>query len=349
MFAGPEGSGNLAMAWAFAQYLFCSNRSNTDSCGECPACIKIAKLGHPDLHWSFPVANSEEFKKAKSDDYLTTWRNLLQSNPFIRLNDWMEALDLENKMLEIKADESSEIIRKLSLKAYEGGNRVVILWLPEKMNAHSANRLLKILEEPPLGVIFILVSEALDTILATILSRVQLVKIMAPSSAEIELFLIQNFGADPQAASDAAILSEGNLAKAIHSVKDKEVDPHFENFINWMRLSYAPNIPELLDWVDVTSKSGRENQRSFLNYSIDAVRKCLYLNFRINSLVALSESERQNTFMQRFPERIHGGNFQRIIELLSDAMYHIERNGNPKVIFLDTSLKISEQLKMPVR
>ena len=349
MFAGPEGSGNLAMAWAFAQYLFCSNRSNTDSCGECPACVKVSKLGHPDLHWAFPVANSEDIKKATSNDYLPNWRNLLQSNPYIRLYDWMEALELENKQLEIRAEESSEIIRKLSLKAYEGGNRVVIIWLPEKMNASSSNRLLKILEEPPPGVIFILVSEALDTILATILSRVQLVKIMAPSSAEIELFLIQNFGADPQTASDAAILSEGNLAKAIHSVKDKEVDPHFESFINWMRLSYAPNIPELLDWIDGTAKSGRENQKNFLQYSIEAVRKCLLLNFRINSLVALSETERQNTFMQRFPDRIHGGNVQRLIELLSDAMYHIERNGNPKVIFLDTSLKISEQLKMPVR
>ena len=348
MFAGPEGSGNLAMAWAFTQYMFCQNPSLTDSCNECPACVKIKKLSHPDLHWVFPVSNTEEIKKAKSDDYIGEWRKALAENHFLTFNKWVEFLELENKLFQISTEESAEIIRKLALKSYEGGNRVVIIWLPEKMNAFSSNRLLKILEEPPEGVVFILVSEALDTILPTILSRVQLVKIMAPTTPEIANFLQTNFQKDSQAATDAAILSEGNIGKAIQSIHEQEVDPYFDSFITWMRLSYGPNIPDLLDWIDLTAKSRRENQKNFLLYSIDAIRKCLLLNFKINSLVAMSHQERENMFMKRFPERIHGGNCLKIISFLSDAVYHIERNGNPKVILLDTSLKISEQLKMPV-
>ena len=349
MFAGPEGSGNLAFAWAFAQYMFCKNPSAEDSCNECPSCIKINKLSHPDLHWVFPVANTEDIKKAKSDDYLMPWRTLLSEEHFLTFNKWVEYLDLENKLFQISTDESAEVIRKLTLKSYEGGKRLVIIWLPEKMNAFSSNRLLKIVEEPPEGVVFILVSEALDTILPTILSRVQLIKIKSPDTSEIATYLQKYYHSDTQISLDAAILSEGNIAKAVQSIQENELNPFFESFITWMRLSYGPNIPELLDWIDTTAKTVREQQKNFLLYSIEAVRKCLLLNFKINSLVAVSYKERENPFMKRFPERIHGGNCEKIISYLSEAIYHIERNGNSKVILLDTSLKISEQLKMPVR
>lgn len=349
MFAGPEGSGNLAFAWAFAQYMFCKNPSAEDSCNECPSCIKINKLSHPDLHWVFPVANTEDIKKAKSDDYLMPWRTLLSEDHFLTFNKWVEYLDLENKLFQISTDESAEVIRKLTLKSYEGGKRLVIIWLPEKMNAFSSNRLLKIVEEPPEGVVFILVSEALDTILPTILSRVQLIKIKSPDTSEIATYLQKYYHSDTQISLDAAILSEGNIAKAVQSIQENELNPFFESFITWMRLSYGPNIPELLDWIDTTAKTVREQQKNFLLYSIEAVRKCLLLNFKINSLVAVSYKERENPFMKRFPERIHGGNCEKIISYLSEAIYHIERNGNSKVILLDTSLKISEQLKMPVR
>lgn len=349
MFAGPEGSGNLAFAWAFAQYMFCKNPSAEDSCNECPSCIKINKLSHPDLHWVFPVANTEDIKKAKSDDYLMPWRTLLSEDHFLTFNKWVEYLDLENKLFQISTDESAEVIRKLTLKSYEGGKRLVIIWLPEKMNAFSSNRLLKIVEEPPEGVVFILVSEALDTILPTILSRVQLIKIKSPDTSEIATYLQKYYHCDTQISLDAAILSEGNIAKAVQSIQENELNPFFESFITWMRLSYGPNIPELLDWIDTTAKTVREQQKNFLLYSIEAVRKCLLLNFKINSLVAVSYKERENPFMKRFPERIHGGNCEKIISYLSEAIYHIERNGNSKVILLDTSLKISEQLKMPVR
>ena len=349
MFAGPEGSGNLAFAWAFAQYMFCKNPSAEDSCNECPSCVKINKLSHPDLHWVFPVANTEDIKKAKSDDYLMPWRTLLSEDHFLTFNKWVEYLDLENKLFQISTEESAEVIRKLTLKSYEGGKRLVIIWLPEKMNAFSSNRLLKILEEPPEGVVFILVSEALDTILPTILSRVQLIKIKSPDTSEIATYLQKYYHSDTQISLDAAILSEGNIAKAVQSIQENELNPFFESFITWMRLSYGPNIPELLDWIDTTAKTVREQQKNFLLYSIEAVRKCLLLNFKINSLVAVSYKERENPFMKRFPERIHGGNCEKIISYLSEAIYHIERNGNSKVILLDTSLKISEQLKMPVR
>ena len=349
MFAGPEGSGNLAFAWAFAQYMFCKNPSAEDSCNECPSCVKINKLSHPDLHWVFPVANTEDIKKAKSDDYLMPWRTLLSEDHFLTFNKWVEYLDLENKLFQISTEESAEVIRKLTLKSYEGGKRLVIIWLPEKMNAFSSNRLLKIVEEPPEGVVFILVSEALDTILPTILSRVQLIKIKSPDTSEIATYLQKYYHSDTQISLDAAILSEGNIAKAVQSIQENELNPFFESFITWMRLSYGPNIPELLDWIDTTAKTVREQQKNFLLYSIEAVRKCLLLNFKINSLVAVSYKERENPFMKRFPERIHGGNCEKIISYLSEAIYHIERNGNSKVILLDTSLKISEQLKMPVR
>ncbi len=351
MFSGAEGSGNLAIARAFVQYLFCKERSETDSCGQCSNCIKIGKLSHPDVHWVYPVANTAEVKsKAKSDDFASNWRNLLTHNPFLTYTDWVEELEIENKQAQIGVEESGEILRKLSLKAYEGGFRVAVIWLPEKMNISASNKLLKVLEEPPEGVVFILVPESTDAILPTILSRVQFVKISAPSNDEMVNYLLFMPGISHEKALESATLADGNLNKALKLANSEEADPHYATFMAWMRGCYAPNVPELLAWIEIMAKSGRENQKTFLTYSIEATRKFLLMNFRINDLVMLSNAEQSldPKFINFFPSKIHGGNCMRIVELISDAQYHIERNGNAKIVLIDTSLKISEQLKMTV-
>ena len=342
LFLGPEGSGALPLAIAYAQYLFCENKGESDACGECPSCKKVEKLNHPDLHFSFPVHLSKSVRT--SDDLISEWRGMLDNQTYFGLNDWNGQLGGENKQGVIANDESINIVKKLVLKSFEGGYKVLIIWLPELMNGVAANKLLKIIEEPPNNTLFLLVAESQDKMLATILSRTQLVKIPRLGLDEVSEYLRTKEGLPPDSAQNLAHLSEGNVAKAL-TLKGNQEETSFnlENFIQWMRLCYQRNIVDTVDWVDGIASSGRETQKQFLQYSLNMFRQCIVGHYSNGNLVVLTPE--QDGFLKKFAPFINSKNIVALTENFNEAHYHLERNANPKITFLDLSLKVFALLK----
>lgn len=344
LFLAPEGAGSLPLAIAYAQYISCPHRSETDSCGQCPSCNKYGKLIHPDLHFVFPVVKSGSGKTV-SDMFLKEWRETLIQNPYLTYNQWLSAISSENKQGSIFVDESREILNKLSLKSYEGGFKVVIIWMAEKMNVQAANKLLKILEEPPEKTLFLLIAESSDLILPTILSRTQLVKIPKPDVPSLTDYLVKNCRCSEQQARNAAVLSNGNVARAkirLQSEDEKE-DFFLEQFVRMMRTCWSvwgkkQAMLELMEWGNQMADMNRESQKSFLLYCLRMVRENFVLNCRQPQLTSLTEAESE--FSNKFNPYIHPGNIVPLTEELSAAHYHIESNGNAKIIFLDMACKI---------
>jgi DNA polymerase-3 subunit delta' len=344
LFLSPEGTGGLALAIACAQYISCPNRSETDSCGQCPSCNKYNKLIHPDLHFVFPVIKSGSGKTV-SDMFIREWRETLIRNPYLTYAQWLSTMSSENKQGSIFVDESREILNKLSLKSYEGGFKTVIIWMAEKMNVQAANKLLKILEEPPEKTLFFLIAESSDLILPTILSRTQLLKIPKVDIHDLTDYLVKNCPCSEQQARDAAVLSNGNLARAKASLlqENGQEDLFLEQFILMMRLCWAvwgkkQSMLELMDWSSQMAGMNRENQKSFLLYCLRMVRENFILNCQQPQLTFLTKAE--NDFSVKFYPYIHPGNIARLAEELNKAHYHIEANGNAKIIFLDMACKI---------
>lgn len=339
LFLGPEGSGSLALALAYAQYISCESPGAEDSCGECASCRKYSKLIHPDLHFSYPF-----FAKHKEDTaqtFIADWREAFLTNPYLDLEDWRNSLDAENKQANINIAECHQILQKLSLKPFEGEYKVLIMWLPEYLDKEG-NTLLKIIEEPPHKTLFLLVAQNQDQILSTILSRTQLVKIPALSDLEVENHLL-NQGESPERAKTIAFLSEGNLASAQKLLKDMEND-NFALFTNWMRICFGDKGPAILDFVETFSKSGRENQKAFLRYGIHFLRECILILSGAGNLVRLPEQEQ--TVAINFSQKVLSlGKAEAIIAELEQAHYHVERNANPKILFLDVSLQFVKILK----
>ncbi len=340
LFSGAEGSGALAFAMAYAQYLFCNNRSETDSCGKCPACQKVSKLIHPDLHFSFPFATSK--KEDTASAFIVEWREQVAKNPFFSLEDWTISLSLENKMVNIPISECRQILRDLSLKAYEGGYQVLILWLPEFLK-ESANSLLKLLEEPSPDTLFLLVTENKDLILPTLLSRTQQISVPTPTLREVETFLERDFGINPNASETIAFLSEGNLAKAV-GMANGAVDQFRESFEEWLQLLKAGNGHHLVEWVEnfngKAGKSGlsKEDKKNFILYSIKMFRKIYF------PASGDQEVQSKNQEWSLETSRVDLSNFENIIQELEKAAFHLERNSNPKILFLDVSLQIVQYL-----
>lgn len=345
LFAGSEGCGSLAIARAFVQYLYCQQPGSKDSCGECSQCRKVSSNLHADIHWFFPVSSN---KDVSSEMNLQLWIKSIKEQPFLSFSDWISNFKNENSLAQISVKEVSEMLRRLSLHGYESDQRTVIIWLPERLNTAASNKLLKIIEEPPEGVLFVLVSEQTDLLLPTILSRVQLIKVKTPDHEHVASWLQETCNLDEQSSLEIAYASECNLNKAQKLALNSGSDLLFELFIRWMRASYAPNVPDLLMMVDEIAQKNREYQKAFITYSIGMIRKFLMMNFSINSLVRMSNSEKEldEKFIKFFPSKIHGSNASEIVEILTLAHAHISQNGNPKIIFTDVSLKISPLLKM---
>lgn len=344
MFTGPEGSGNLPMAFAFVQYLFCENKNNNDSCGTCPSCVKVSKLIHPDLHLVFPIATSKDIKT--SDDLLSEFREAVVDNPYLSLKDWFEVLDSENKQPIIPAEESNNILKKLSYTSYEGGYKIMIIWQPEKMNATSANKLLKILEEPPEQTLFLLVCNEPDKLLATIISRVQQIIFYKLTSEEITEGLINEFGVSQVAAKQAALLSDGNYREAQILLESNQEGVSFLNkFRNLMLLSLNFDGIKAVAWVEENSKIGREKQKQFIQYSLEILRDCLMQNAGNVDLIKHSGEEKE--FILKFSRFVTRKNYLKMVEEINSVYYHIERNANPKILFLDLIFKINELLNIP--
>lgn len=345
LFVGPEGSGHLPLALALTSYIFCRDRRGADACGTCPSCLKMKKLEHPDLHFFFPVATNKSHKKDVSSKlFYTPWRALATKTPYFSYTHWLEAIGIENKQAIINAEDCNDIIRILGLKSYESPYKVVFIYMVEKLYHAAAPKLLKILEEPPKNTIFIMVSENKDLILNTILSRAQLFRISSPKDPEIESYLTSRFNLSSADARQIAFLASGNITEALQMI-DSSMDPfeHFDQFRNWMRLCYKGDIQNILKWVEGHAKTGREKQKAFLNYGLKVFRLCLAQNYSALELINLAGDEKK--FLEGFSPYINHNNSLAVVEAFNQAMYHIERNANPRIVFADLSLLLVKLLR----
>ena len=262
LFEGSAGYGSLPMAMAYAQYVACTNRGEHDSCGSCPSCVKYAKAAHPDLHFVFPVNTNKSVKSTPvSDNFINEWRKILTETKYFSEQDWYESIGIE-KQGNISVSEAEKIISKLNFKSYESEYKIMILWLPERMNAASANRLLKLIEEPPTNTIFLFVTEASGKVLNTIYSRTQRIRLHPIGENDIATALSGNESSKENVYT-AARLSEGNYITARSLLKNKS-NENFDKFVLLMRLSYNRNIIGLLEWAESMPELGRERLKTFL-------------------------------------------------------------------------------------
>ena len=348
LFFGPRGSANLALALAFAQYVACANKQQYDARGTCPSCVKHLKFVHPDLHFVFPVATTSNVKtKPVSKNFLSEWRSLLDENPYFSLFDWLKHIGVGNKQGIISVEESSHILKDLSLKPYESETRIMLIWMPEKMNIQAANKLLKIIEEPPQKTLFLLVTESTENMLATVLSRTQLLKVPRHSDEEVLNYLM-NRGVEQVRAKMISNLVDGNINDALQLVEYVEdSEQNALNFVQWVRLCFSAlqvkDINKLVQWSEMMAKSGRESQKSFLLFASNVMRDALMKNYGVEKMMKMNVSG-HNFTMEKFAPFIHADNCMEIISELNLAQLHIERNANPKILFLDTSFKIARLL-----
>ena len=354
LFVGSEGVGKLQLAIAYAQYLACPNRTDEDACGTCPACRQYSKLQHPDLHFVFPIVKTDAGDIC--DDFIDSFREIILTKSYFNLEDWYTALGVETKQGMIYEKESSEILRKLSLKSFGNGYKVMIIWQPQKMNATCANKLLKILEEPPQKTVFLLVSEQPDQLLSTILSRVQQIRVPQLSETEIKDGLIAK-GYDEQAATDWAHIANGSYLAALKLADESgAAKQYLSDFIELMRNAYtighindttkkSAALQHIRKWsLDMAdAKVGREKQKAFLQYAQKQVRENYIFNLQHPELNYQTEDERN--FSQRFAPYINAGNVEQIMAELDKAERQIGQNGNAKMIFFDLCLQFIVLLK----
>lgn len=352
LFAGISGIGKLQLALAYAQYLNCPHRSDEDSCGQCPTCLQFEKLQHPDLHFVFPIVGSDE----TCDNFLEAWRDIILSKHYFDLEDWHKALGVETKQSMIYEKESGEILRKLSLKPYGDGYKVMIIWQPEKMNTTTANKLLKLLEEPPAQTVFLLVSERPEQLLTTIQSRVQTIRIPRLETETIEAALQQQ-GMEPTQAHDIARIANGSYLEALKKAdQSEENQQELRDFIALFRDAYTvgvlndpqkkyESLKKLRQWsIDMADpKVGRERQKHFLQYAQQQVRENYIRNLGQPELNYQLEAERD--FSVKFAPFIHSGNVEAIMNQLDLAERQIEQNGNAKMIFFDLCLQMIVLIK----
>ena len=346
LFLGPSGSGKLPLALAYAQYILCPNRTETDSCGVCPTCQKVQKLVHPDLHFVVPTNTTKSVKSnPESDLFMEEWREFaLKNDGYFSDNDWYAFLDIENKQGYMSVRDAASLLRKLSMKSYEGEYKIAIIWMAEKMRTDTANKLLKLLEEPPEKTVFLLIAEDPEDLLATIKSRTALVKIPALDTASIETALQQRYGCGPKQAHDAAMVSEGNWLTACQSFKDFEDHKFFfATFQQWMRLCFRAAYSELIDFSANIKTIGREKQKELLQYGLRIVRNSLLFNNNLAEIVMLPEDEK--TFNSKFAPFVNPANLAQIAGLFEEAISHIERNGNAQIVFTDVGFKMVGLLK----
>jgi len=356
LFAGISGIGKLQLALAYAQYLNCPHRTDEDSCGTCPTCLQYQKLQHPDLHFVFPIVKTDAGDTC--DAFLEPWREIILSQHYFDLDDWHKALGVETKQSMFYEKESGEILRKLSLKAYGEGYKVMIIWQPEKMNTECANKLLKILEEPAEKTVFLLVSEHPEALLSTIQSRVQTIRVPRLEQDQIAKALQQQ-GIDATQANDIARIANGSYLAAL-----KKADASDENmqelhdFIELFRDAYTvgvlkdpqkkfDSLKRLRQWsIEMAdAKVGRERQKHFLQYAQQQVRENYIRNLSQPDLNYQMEDER--AFSVKFAPFIHNGNVEGIMNQLDLAERQIEQNGNAKMIFFDLCLQMIVLIKKP--
>jgi DNA polymerase-3 subunit delta' len=347
LFHAPAGSGALALAIAYAQYVFCNARNPNDSCGHCPSCIKINRLAHPDLHFSFPTLAKDKEDSASVDN-VTAWRQALQENSYMDMRHWASLLEDENKVPIIHVKEAGSILGRLALKSFEGGYKILIMWSPESMNAETANKLLKILEEPPEQTLFILVSHRPDLLLPTILSRTQVIKFPAYTQAEIAAWVSEKFQLPDDTSQGIAMLSEGSLMEALRFVHEQqEGNVWLIFFREWMRKCYKFSPVDLFNLADEFAELGKIRQRSLLQYCMRMFRESVMIHYAEGELNRLTEEEA--LFLENFAKYIGGNNIAYLLEETSKAVYQLERNANARLVFINLSLSMKTLLRLPYR
>ncbi len=338
---GPEGNGSLALALAFAQYISCSNKTEIDSCGLCSSCKKITSLQMADMNFTFPFFNKSDGgseKKTTCDDWIGEWRELVLNNPYASVEDWKTKITKDNKQLIVSVAEAARIIQRQSLRSYEGGYKFQIIWLAEYLKTDTANKLLKILEEPPEKTIFLLVANNSENILPTILSRVQSIFVPKLNDAIVEqelLALAQN----AEQARSIAHFADGNWNKALQLANAQNPDEFYaKQFQEWMRNCYSKKTTWLITWANSMHELSREDQKHFLSYALEQIRQNLMLNYVGSSLARMNDHEL--AFSQKFSPFINDLNSEDLMEELSEAHADISRNAYSKLVFTDLSLKI---------
>lgn len=339
LFYGPEGCGKLPVALAFARYLLCSQPHDGEPCNACNSCRMTARWAHPDLHFVFPVVKYKDAAHSVSDVYLPEWRKQLGENVYFGLDEWLEDMQAGNQQAMIYSAESDAIQKKLSLKSNQGGKKVMIIWLPEKMNLECANKLLKLLEEPPAETHFLLISERLEAVLPTIVSRAQCIGMKGLSEDEIAGALMLRNACDSDTARRVAHTANGNLIAAQQLLRSNaDQNLFFDLFVILMRLGYQRKIKDLKKWSEQIAALGREKQKNFLAYSQKLIRENFIYNFRQPDLNY--ETMEEENFSRNFARFINERNVIHIMDELSLAQRDIEQNGNPKFVFFDFALKM---------
>lgn len=352
LFVGHEGSGTLPMALAYAQYIICNN-ANGENIGENQACnLKFNSLFHPDMHFAYPVSNSEKIKShAVSDHYIEEWRNFVKEQPYGNLFDWYRLIGIEKKQGQIGVDEAHDVVKKLALKSYEGGYKVMLIWMSEKMNISASNKLLKLIEEPPNNTVFILIAEDEEQIIQTIRSRCQILHFPPLAEEAIADELVKK-GLIREEALRIAHEADGNFNKALDLMNKDSEDLVFEKwFVQWVRSAFKAKgnkaaIHELILWSEEVAKTGRETQKKFLQYCLTVMRQALLINFNTGEL-AFMRIHVDGFQLDKFAPFIHENNITDIVDELETASYHIERNGNSKIILTDLSIKLTRLLHRP--
>ncbi|HKK58009.1 MAG TPA: DNA polymerase III subunit [Salinivirga sp.] len=344
LFTGPKGSGKLPLAMAYAQFLLCENPTETDSCGECSSCKRISNLEHPDLHLVYPVIKKKSTDKPKSDDFIELFRELFKAQPYFSYIDWVVKLNAENKQAGIFVSENEALIHKLSLKSYGGKYKIFIFWMMEKVNMETANKLLKALEEPPEKTIFLLISDRTELILPTIISRSQLIRTQILQTDEIAEGLRAQFKMPENEAQKLAVFADGSFNKAISLVANSdELGKNLDRFIEYFRMSYSFNIENINKIVNDFKTMSRDNIVEFLQYCLFLVRNNMALNMQLEDMVHLTEEERK--FSQNFSKMINPSTANLLSRELEEAIFHITRNVNTKIVMFDLAIKIHENLK----
>jgi DNA polymerase-3 subunit delta' len=337
LFLGSTGYGGLPLALAFVQYVLCENRNDKDSCNECATCQKMNKMEHADVHFSFPAVQAIG---KLSDNFIDSWRSTVLKNPYLNLEDWTNVIDPEKSRKPIiGSEESLAIIKKLSLKSFEGKHKVMIIWMAEEMNPTCANKLLKILEEPPRDTLFILLADSQEYMLQTILSRTQILTIPSIQVESLAKKLSQDHSIESSLAMSYASLAEGNYNEANKLISDNELkNLNRDLFIELMRVCYKKDVIQMIDWSEKVGGIGKEKQKIFIKYAIHMFRQSMLKNYTENQLTKISAEE--NDFLEKFARFITGNNIFDFMEYFNDAHYGIERNANPKLLLTNLCFKV---------
>lgn len=335
LFCGKPGYGSFALAWALSRYMLCENPSDVDACGSCPSCNQVSELQHPDLHFVYPVVQTIS---KTSKNLLDEFRNFAKSTPYFSLYDWIKVMDVKERNPIIGTEESKEMLKKISLKSFQGGYKIMIIFSADAMNADCSNKLLKILEEPPPKTLFILIADDAANLLATIQSRMQKIWVPKLESEDISKYLQTEHNVNVDEAMGLASFSDGDLCHAVDLLSDQDSTSGYrDSFIQLMRSSYKKDVISMMNWAEETANLSKERQKLFLLYVLHLFRQSMVIHYMGKDHVRLTQSEW--AFMEKFSPYINGNNIKPFMETIDSAYYHLERNANAKILFTQLSFQ----------